>query len=653
MKKTITLLAILFIAPLLIAQENPFPKNYSWDESPNYSVKAPDSTSIIGLKNKIISEFVFEGENFWEYFLEHKAVWLNSDERIEEYNKIYLPFDNTSELLISKARVIKPNGTSIVLDDSKILTAKNEETGRALKFFAFEGIEKGSIVEYYYIVKRIPEYRGKRLFFQTPYHNRDVAFDLYAPSNLVFKFKSYNGLPEVIMDTLSENKLHWKMRASEIAALEEENQAAYNAYRASVIFKLDENLNTNSKNIISYSTISQNLYNYYYGEIGKKVQKKLDKFIKEAAIQPSMDEDEILRTLESYVKTNVYLGQGGTSGSELENVLDQKVASIQGMTLLFVSVFKTLDIKHEIILTSDRQDLKFDPEFEATNFLNEFLFYFPKTDKYMSPTDFDSRYGFPPAYLTDTYGLNIKEVALGDFKSAVGKIEYINPVPAEKTVDKMIIDVHFDNEDLTKTHIKLDRSMQGYYAMYMQPYMNIIPEENKTELLEGFAKNLDENAIIKNKKMNHADPMLFGIKPLEFLVDFESEAFVEKAGNHYLFKVGDLIGAQIQMYQQTERKLPLEDEFTRTYYRTINVKIPDGYRVANANDINIDHSYSKDGKKVLMFKSFYEMDGDILKITADEFYNINKISKEFFEDYRQIINSAADFNKVTLVLEPI
>ena len=182
--------------------------------------------------------------------------------------------------------------------------------------------------------------------------------------------------------------------------------------------------------------------------------------------------------------------------------------------------------------------------------------------------------------------------------------------------------------------------------------MNLIPEENKTELLEGFAKNLDENAVILTKKMNNAEPKLFGIKPLEFVLDFESEAFVEKAGNHYLFKVGDLIGAQIQMYQETERKLPLEDEFTRTYYRTINVKIPEGYKVANAEDINIDHSFSKDGKKVLMFKSFYEMDGDTLKITADEFYNINKISKEFYEDYRQVINSAADFNKVTLILEP-
>ncbi|HNP68614.1 MAG TPA: DUF3857 domain-containing protein [Aequorivita sp.] len=652
MKEIINFLTIICIAPLLFSQDNPFYKEYSWEKNPNFSVIAADSISIIGLKDKITYEFVFEDEDFWEYFLEHKAVWLNSDERIEDYNKIYLPYNSTSELLLSKARVIKPNGTIIVLDDSKILTAKDEKTERVYKYFAFEGIEKGSIVEYYYVVKRIPEYRGKQIFFQTSYPKNDVAFDLYAPSNLVFKFKSYNGLPEVIKDTLSEKKSHWTMRSSEIAALEEESQAAYNAYRAFLIFKLDENLSTNSKDLISYSNVSQNLYNYYYGEIDKKVQKKLDKFIKEAGIKPSLDEEEMIRTLETYIKTNVYLEQGGKTTSELENVLDQKVANIQGMTKLFVSLFNSLNIKHEIILTSDRQDIKFDPGFEATNFLNEFLIYFPKTEKYMSPTDFDSRYGFPPAYLTDTYGLNIKEVVLGEFKSGAGKIEYIDPVPAEKTVDKMIINVTFDREDLTKTNIKLERSMEGYYAMYMQPFMNLIPEENKTELLEGFAKNLDENAVILTKKMNNAEPKLFGIKPLEFVLDFESEAFVEKAGNHYLFKVGDLIGAQIQMYQETERKLPLEDEFTRTYYRTINVKIPEGYKVANAEDINIDHSFSKDGKKVLMFKSFYEMDGDTLKITADEFYNINKISKEFYEDYRQVINSAADFNKVTLILEP-
>ncbi|SRX73405.1 DUF3857 domain-containing protein [Aequorivita antarctica] len=652
MKKLISCWALILIAPLLFAQETPFYKNYSWEANPNFSVKVADSTSIVGVKDKIVTEFIFEGKDLIEYFLEHKAVWLNSDERIEDYNKIYLPYNNDSELLISKARVIKPNGEIVVLDDSKIHTAEDEETKRVYKFFAFEGIEKGSIIEYYYLVKRAPEYSGKLLTFQTSYAKKDITFELFSPSNLVFKFKSFNGLPETKLDTLSEENLHWTMHAAELPGLEHESQSAYKASVASLIFKLDENLANNTKDITSYSKVSQNLYNYYYTEIDKKAHKKLTKFLDGAGVKSGMETDEVLQTLESYIKTNVYLKQGNNVGNDLESVLDQKVASTEGIMTLYISLFKTLDIKHELILTSDRQDLKFDPEFEANTFLNEFLFYFPKTDKYLAPTEVDTRYGFPPAYLTDTYGLYIKEVVLGDFKSATAKIEYINPVSAEKTVDKMIIDVAFNSEDLTQNTIKLDRSMSGYYAGYIQPFVHLIPEENKTELLEDFAKRLDESAVIKSKEMINADPALFGIKPLQFVIDFETESFVEKAGNRYLFKVGELIGKQVQMYQDNERMLPLEDEFTRTYYRTINIKIPEGYRVANAEDININHSYSKDGKEVLMFKSTYEIDGDTLTITADEFYKINLISKEFYEDYRKVINSAADFNKVTLILEP-
>ena len=174
----------------------------------------------------------------------------------------------------------------------------------------------------------------------------------------------------------------------------------------------------------------------------------------------------------------------------------------------------------------------------------------------------------------------------------------------------------------------------------------------KDELLQDFAKNLDENVVITEKNLNNADPALFGVEPLEFHVKFESEAFVEKAGNRYLFKIGELIGEQIQMYQENERKLPLEDEFTRTYYRDLEVVIPDGYTIANPEDINIDHSFVLDGEELLMFKSTYTLEGNVLKIKADEFYKVNKIDKDFFESYRSVVNSAADFNKVTLVLEP-
>jgi len=192
--------------------------------------------------------------------------------------------------------------------------------------------------------------------------------------------------------------------------------------------------------------------------------------------------------------------------------------------------------------------------------------------------------------------------------------------------------------------------MSGYYGMYLHPLMNIIKPDSKTELVESYAKSLNESVTINDSNIENENPELFGTEPLIFNLDFSSDVFVEKAGRKYLFKVGELIGSQMELYQEKERVLPLENEFQRTYERIINVAIPEGYSIANLDDINIDNEYVKDGKVLLSFKSYYELNDNILKITADEYYKINKIPVEIYEEYRTVINSTADFNKITLVL---
>ena len=69
-----------------------------------------------------------------------------------------MPFSSEAELQINKARVITPEGKIINLDKSKILTAEDEETGSTYKYYALEGITKGSFIEYMYVVKRSPSY---------------------------------------------------------------------------------------------------------------------------------------------------------------------------------------------------------------------------------------------------------------------------------------------------------------------------------------------------------------------------------------------------------------------------------------------------------------------------------------------------------------
>lgn len=651
--KLFKLSLLICVISITSSNSQAFYKTYDWDTTPTFNAADYANEDLVSTKEKITTEFYFTKDgDFVEYYLEHKAFFLNSDEAIEDYNKVYLPYDSDSKLILNKARVINPNGKVINLDKSKILTATNEETKRTYKYFAFEGIEKGSFIEYIYVVKKSPSYNGKRISFQDDFNKKNVEFDLFAPSNLVFKFKSYNNLKSVVEDTIIQTKNHWSFKIPEIEKLEEEPQALFDTERQFIIYALDSNTANNTKDITSYGSVSQNINKFYNVELSKKTTNALKKLIKELNLKDNTDTDTTIKTIENYIKANIFAAKFSNEKlSDLDTIIEEKVASESGIIKLFIALFNVLDIKHEVVVTCSRDFMRFDKDFEANVFLQDIMLYFPKTKKYLAPNENDSRYGFPPGYLTDTYGLFIKRVKVGDFVSAVGKVKKIKPVDALSSTDNMVIDVSFDNEDITTTKIHLVKSMSGYYGMYLHPYMNIIKPENKKELVEGFAKSLNEGVTIVNTNIANEDPHLFGSKPLIFDIDFSSDAFVEKAGNKYLFKVGELIGPQMELYQEKERKLPLENEFQRTYERTITITIPEGYTIANLEDINISNAYEKNGKILFSFKSYYEINGNTLTITADEYYKLNRIPVALYEDYRKVINSAADFNKITLVID--
>jgi hypothetical protein len=127
---------------------------------------------------------------------------------------------------------------------------------------------------------------------------------------------------------------------------------------------------------------------------------------------------------------------------------------------------------------------------------------------------------------------------------------------------------------------------------------------------------------------------------------------MEKAGPKYLFKLGDVIGRQVEMYQEKERKLPIDIAYPHTLYRTITLNIPDGYKVSNPESIKmmVEHK-SPSGEQTMAFISDYKMDGKKMLITVKEFYNQVHYPASDIEIFKKVINAAADFNKVVLVLE--
>lgn len=92
-------------------------------------------------------------------------------------------------------------------------------------------------------------------------------------------------------------------------------------------------------------------------------------------------------------------------------------------------------------------------------------------------------------------------------------------------------------------------------------------------------------------------------------------------------------------------------DFPHILARKIKFTIPAGYIVKNPGDLNIDHTYKENDQLTMGFVSSYKMEGNTLTITIMEEYRKTRYPLSQYDDFRKIINSAADFNKVALVLE--
>ena len=640
---------ILFITCNSIAQTVPFYESYNWEITPSYQIEESDN-DMVAIKDKVVTEFIFEDQNLIEYYLEHKVLWLNSDDRIEEYTKVYLPIANDASQVVINARIIKKTGEIIVLDKSRILRSEGDETGRDFNYYSIDDVEKGSIIEYYYVIKRRPKFQGAMVDIQSDYDKQTVEFDLYAPSNLRFSFKSFNLETTVKKIESFKEKTHWKFLAKDIKAVNKEEKAPYNATIGFIMYKLHENT-ANNAIITSYNNVAQNLFDFYYSTYSKLEKKLINKFAKNFKFDDGLRDENKARIIDLFIKENIYISENDSEN--LINVLKTKTANETGVIKLYIALFEKFDVTHEMVLTSNRLQLKFDKDFEATNFLQEFLFYFPASKKYLSPSKFGTRFGFPPPYFMNNFGLFVTGYDINGKRKAFSEVKFIEGIPASLSSDEMLIEVNFNTKDLTKNTIALERKLNGYYAMNLHPFMNLIQPNRINEVIDQyFVQNSDKNAKVLKREFINEDPSLFGVKPFVVKFDISSDYFVEKKGDKYLFKLGDLIGPQMEMQQEKKRILPLEAEFNRSYYRTIKIHIPEGYQISNLEDIIIKNSYTTKDKELFIFDSYYTLEGNVLTVIADEHYRETFVAPEIFEAYRTVINSAADFNKVTLVLEP-
>jgi Domain of Unknown Function with PDB structure (DUF3857) len=631
--------------------------DYDWEAAPHLTkVNITDTNiSVYYLKNFSSSEFIYENGELYEYRLLHRKIKLLTEKGIEAYNTLYLPIYDESDYLVVKARVINGKGEIIELKEEDIKEGVDEETETKYKYFAFDGVDKGSEIEYFYIYKRNPVHTGSLFNVQKEYPQLDFDYEIITPWNLIFDFKSYNGLAELVYDSTlyeSKEKNRWEIHLDTVIRLPNQASSAHEAELQYFGYKLSENTYTGGSDLFSYGQFSRIIYEMLYTTLSKKEKSFIKKRSKELDVD-GFSEEKKIREIEDFVKENMLIGDFSfTADITLQEMWEIGIADEIAAMKLFIYLYGLFDIEARVALSCDRFEMKFDKSFELWSYPSEYLLYFPSVDKYTRVNMYD-RLGYVDYSYINNHALVIKEFNLSNENYGIGEVKFIPPNDYKNTGDTLIVKADIQKHGFADMKYDVYHSVSGYKAdFYQTTYEYISDEDSKKEIEEILLKFLDENAELEDFETRNLSIKDYGIKPAIGEGILISDVFVEKAGNNYLFKIGELIGPQMEMYDEEERVLPVEEVYTRHYHRVIVFTIPDDYILKNIENLKINEAFTNDeGEEMLGFHSNYTIDGNTVTVVVAEFYQNLYYALEDYEDYRHIVNMAADFNKIVLIFE--
>lgn len=623
---------------------------YNWDEERQFVQGVDEKEGLIMIKNHVQYDYVFEEGNLVCYKTYHKIYRANNDEAVERVNRIYIPMNGTLELVSTQARTMTSSGRVTVLNKDNIKQVKDEDVGSGYTIFAIEGAEVGADIEYLYTSKVNASLFGRE-YFQFEFPVMNTTFKVSTPSNLKFEFKSYNGLPGVDTEETEEANLY-SFSEESIPTLREELFGYYTSNRKRVEFKLSYNTASGKQRLFTWSDagkrVHEILYPFSNGEL-----KAANSLIKELNLKKNDDPYDKLANLEHYVKTNYYIDdQAGDNAENVEMIVANHFSSELGFVRLFLALTQVLEIETEIVMTSPRDGVPFDGSFESWNYLQDYLIYLPGPGKFLTPDNFAERIGSAPYQYAPGEGLFIKQITFEGVNSVLSQIKKIPEESYEANFDNLLIHVTF-SDDLTENYVEVERSFKGISADYLKIAELKASEEQKEEVFKDILQYLSPEAEIGDVQIKEDNTSYQQWdEPITVAGEFTTKGFIEQAGDILLFNAGGLIGSQSELYQEYERTTRVENEYNRGYLRKIVVDLPEGYTVQNAEDLNMDVSMKNKGKIVCLFKSTHTLEGSKLTILIDEYYDQVNFPLEQFEEFRSVINAAADWNKITLVLQP-
>lgn len=586
------------------------------------------------------------------YRMYYKRIHINEDKSVQTFNKLYLQVRSEDDLVDLRAHTISATGKISKEFNEKDMKL-TEEDGKKFLILAIDGAEKGGEVEYFYITRRGVQSTGS-INVQGNTFIRNYSYTLRVPEHVEFLFKGYNGCPEA-KDENKGDYNYYRINVKEVPVLNKESFQHYDSELMRAEFLLAYFKSTGKVRQNTYADFSKNVYKNLMKD-QKETLKEIKKLSKKLKLEEITDNETKIRTIENWIKSNIIYSED-VSYTKMSDVIKNKYTSEWGLLKLYAHLFEYNDIKYQIWVTCDRDSKEFDEDFESYNFLEDFYFYFPKVKKFIDFKNIAWRLGIPPSAILGQKAMQIKVVDLGNGVMSSKYTVGIAKTPScDITNNVLKLDITLD-ASMNSSTIKYHSEQSGYENYLKGIFTLITDEEKRKEILEEQVKRASKDAVVTKIKTKYTDINDHETVEKPVIVDAQLEVskIIESAGEKTILKIGELIGEQSELYSDKPRQSKIVNFYPHMYTRIIVVHVPDGYTVKGLEKFVIKNLYQNPNGETtdsIGFESNYLLDGNTLTITCTEYYGFLEWPKEKYEQYRTVINSAADFNKLSIIFDP-
>lgn len=656
-------LILFFQVSFGFSQEKITYANYSWDETfdrEKYDASAfSDNEATILLDRKILvynpNMALTRGKR-----IHHQIVWIDKESSIDKMNKLYLYANESVSVKEVMVRVVSEDGAVIALDESKMEDVSLKDGNANFKIIAIPGIKVKSWVEIYIDYDGI-SYQN-RLLHQEPFHTvrAEVIFQ-------VTKHREGPGYPRIRPVLRGYNGFYPQIKSlknidSEIAKPKKKQKYKedYYSFSAESISPWlgDENY---SQEYQFCPRVDITLSPYQWMNISNNLYASLNfdsplhfsnKILRELGVDGDT-EIEKLRRIENFIKQKITLTESNSRKySYVSQIYTDRIANESGIIKFFIALLDDSDIDFELYYVASKDYIEPDEYMPMTIGFEDFLFYFPKSKKYIVPMDNYYRVGKIPNYLGGRKRIELINVEKPKKSSYIGTLEY---------------SVKEDNVGRSETKISLDLEFSMFSAMKKLIYfgdaaiqsrgaMNYMDEAEKNGYVQDALVNGMKDVELFSVQIVNDDIYHNSIEEDSLIISgvIESKDLLVSIGSDYLISLTQVIGVQSSFYNESERVHKIYIENSKISEHIIEFEIPNGYILEGIDELIYNREYviaeKGQAKTVASFISTAEIVNNVLSVEVNEFYEEGFYPKEDIEEFQAVINAAYEFYNVKLKL---